>query len=381
MELSEDEKKMIAAFRELHTIPKVESAADLVHYMRHFGDEPETKLLSHQVPRLSIFYGETGKGEVSFQTWKYELRCLLKEKFHSEEAILQGIRRSCKGEAADLLRRTGEGAKVSDIIHVFESTFGVIETQESIMKKLYDCCQQPGETITSYTSRIEELFLKAVEMDAIHGTEGKKKLKSILYQGLTPDLKQWAKFEYQTIEDFEEFKIALRRIENDINTNKQSTTKTKCNSLNKKEDKETSSDTTKELLEKMNAKIDKIEQEVKQQQFTINQQVQAQQTQGFSHGSNYNYGTPQQNHQQFGNNYYQPRQQNYQSRFRGAIRNRGPRHYRYLNDGRGSRPMRGLRSGVGYTPNRPMSYNNFQPQCYNCRGRGHLARNCPSLNL
>lgn len=67
---------------------------------------------SHHFAKISTFYGETGKGEVSFYTWKYEVRCLLEEKVYREEQILQGIRRSCKGEAANILRRLCAGVRL-----------------------------------------------------------------------------------------------------------------------------------------------------------------------------------------------------------------------------------------------------------------------------
>lgn len=59
---------------------------------------------------------------MSFYTWKYEVRCLLQERIYREEQILQGIRRSRKGEAANVLRRLGAGVSVEDILKKFEST-------------------------------------------------------------------------------------------------------------------------------------------------------------------------------------------------------------------------------------------------------------------
>lgn len=89
--------------------------------------------------KFSTFYGETGKGEVSFYTWKYEVRCLLEEKVYREEQILQGIRRSCKGEAANILRRLGAGVSAEEILEKFESTYGHIDSEEMVLKKFYAC--------------------------------------------------------------------------------------------------------------------------------------------------------------------------------------------------------------------------------------------------
>ena len=49
------------------------------------------------------FFGEDGKGEVTYQTWKYEIECLKQEKKYPEDQILLAIRRAAKGEAANIL--------------------------------------------------------------------------------------------------------------------------------------------------------------------------------------------------------------------------------------------------------------------------------------
>ena len=46
---------------------------------------------------------------------------------------------------------------------------------------------------------------------------------------------------------------------------------------------------------------------------------------------------------------------------------------------RGSRGFRGRGRGRGnYQPQRPVGSNTFQPTCWTCNQRGHLQRDCPS---
>ena len=78
-----------------------------------------------QFPRLSIFYGEEGKGEVGYKTWKYEIECLIEEKKYPEDQILLTVRSSAKGEAANILRRLGVNATVKDIFKKFNSNFWI----------------------------------------------------------------------------------------------------------------------------------------------------------------------------------------------------------------------------------------------------------------
>ena len=60
---------------------------------------------THQYPRISTFYGEDNKGEVSWPTFKFEVEALITENIFTEEQILLSIRRAAKGNASDVLRR------------------------------------------------------------------------------------------------------------------------------------------------------------------------------------------------------------------------------------------------------------------------------------
>ena len=108
-EVTEHELKLLVAMRHLKIKPeKVETTEELEKFIKYY--DGGTSL--HQHPRLSIFYGEDGKGEVGFQTWKYEILCLQEEKKYPEDQIFLAIRRSAKGEAANILRRLGVKASV-----------------------------------------------------------------------------------------------------------------------------------------------------------------------------------------------------------------------------------------------------------------------------
>ena len=78
---------------------------------------------------------------VSWATFKFEVEALIVEKVFSEEQIMQGIRRALKGNASDVVRRLGTGVTVRQIMDKLESTFGNIETKESILSKFFSCKQ------------------------------------------------------------------------------------------------------------------------------------------------------------------------------------------------------------------------------------------------
>ncbi|MCG7879679.1 MAG: hypothetical protein JAY75_19795 [Candidatus Thiodiazotropha taylori] len=337
-DITEEELKLIGAMRHLRVKPEgIESAQDFEKYVRSYDHDLVTD--KRTIPRVSIFFGEEGKGEVGFQTWKYEIQCLLHEGKYPEDQLLMAIRRSAKGEAANILRRLGTSATIVDILKKFESTFGDIDSPEIVLKKFYAVEQKSSESLVAYATRIEELFAQACAVGALRPTQ-EEILKSVFYQGLKPPLKQFGNLKYETVKDYDKFKVEMRKIENELNSSqakesKEKETATKCNAINANQSSELKE--MKELLKEMNDRIKTLEDQ-------------------------------KQNVQNYGN-----------VRPRGMYR--GPRHYRG-GFNRGQAP----RGRAQYTPIRPVGTNTFTPKtpgnqnkfrCYSCHQEGHIARNCP----
>ena len=66
--------------------------------------------LRTNVPKLSAFSGEAGKGEVSFNQWRYELQTLRKS--YSDLALREGIQHSLRGAAADVVHNMGPNVQL-----------------------------------------------------------------------------------------------------------------------------------------------------------------------------------------------------------------------------------------------------------------------------
>ena len=65
--------------------------------------------LSYQRPRLTEFAGEA-KSETSFDVWKFEATCLLREHMYPELTIVQCMINSLKGYARNTLLTLPESA-------------------------------------------------------------------------------------------------------------------------------------------------------------------------------------------------------------------------------------------------------------------------------
>ena len=222
-----------------------------------------------------------------------------------------------------------------------ESTFSNIETRESILRNFYSTTQFGNESITTYASRLEEIYTQAVNLKGLKKSDDDI-LKQVLFQGLIPKIKHLAAYKCDTITDYDRFKIELRKIESELKLETEGTTK-KCNAaMNSREYTKGSSESTemKDLLTKLSNRIDNLEKEKHE---------------WFQH----------------------PSQQSYRSYDTpgGRYVNRG-----FRGNSRGlERPgFRRGRGAMGPRLTRPTGSNTFMPTCYNCGGRGHIARRCPN---
>lgn len=347
-DVTEDELAVVSALRGLQFKPgKIESPDDLEKFMHKYPDtskdSSEVKRdVTKQFPKISIFFGETGKGEVSYLTWRYEVQCLMEQGQYSEEVILLSLRRSVKGEAANILRRMGVRARLADILRKFKSTFGEVDTKESILKKFYACSQGEAESVVKYAARVEEVFAEAVEMEALKVSD-EPLLKNIFFQGLRQSLRNTATYKFETTKDYDIFKVEVRKLEDSMKTEK-----IPCQAASNVSEL----GEVKCLLEKLNNRIEKLEQ---------------------------------QQHGQFQQSPPVPRWPRMPSQGGGQFA-RG-------NSGRGQF-LQGTYGRGQYRPQRPTGSNTMRPQiagyfgnlqpdlnetrtCYKCSRQGHIAVHCP----
>lgn len=343
--VSEQDRKLLAAFKSLKEKPdNIESSEDLVKFMTAYSategqtatsqtmrPEPEvrTTMVNLQHPRISTFWGESGKGEVNWDCFKFEVEALLIDGIYSSEQIAQGIRRAVRGEVAEILRRLGPGASVREIMCKLESTYGNIDTAESIMKKFYGCSQQLSENVIEFASRLENYFDRATQLGCLEKSDTHI-LKGVYYQGLRKDLKQLSAYKCDTIKDYDRFKIELRRIEAE---QKESGVTKPCRpttqpgpSMEKEAQPQSEMKEVKDLLQQLNDRIRKLEgKESASEQEKVWRPPAYRGRRGANRG------------------------------YRGGPQSRG-----------------------GHQPSRPIGSTTFGPTCWGCNRKGHTVANCPN---
>ena len=90
------------------------------------------------IPRLHTFSGEElSKVDVPFDTWKFDIECLMRSGLHSEAAISQAARRSLRGHAARTIRILGPDATIQMILPKMTDVYGVVDASETLLAEFY----------------------------------------------------------------------------------------------------------------------------------------------------------------------------------------------------------------------------------------------------
>ena len=194
---------------------KVDFAALLQSNKLGLPDTSMVQLAKVPVPKLPQFSGTDGKGEASYEVWRFEVMCLQKEKIYPDAHILQAIRQSLRGPARDILLTVGETATSAVILEKLNGIYGIVSSNESIIQQFYLEQQKENENVAQYSIRIENMLQKT--KDYISPITKNEMLRSKLWNGLrVPQLRNASRFKYEMERDFNRLRIEIRKIEQDM---------------------------------------------------------------------------------------------------------------------------------------------------------------------
>lgn len=122
---------------------------------------PKPVTVPIQQPRISFFSGENAKGELAFDLWKYEVKCLMMDKSYSSDVIGNAIKKSLRGEAGRVAIQLGPSASIGGLMEKLEN--GTLELRECILAQLYSSKQQSDESVIKWGCRLEDILAKAID--------------------------------------------------------------------------------------------------------------------------------------------------------------------------------------------------------------------------
>lgn len=277
--ISEEEgKKIIEAFEALKLKPKCDTPDDLKKWLEEKSQLGATaKIKTEQTdettkqymnfPRISTFSGSP-RGETSYELWRYEIQCLLNEKVYRHDQILQAIRRSVKGEAANILMRLGPGATIDSIIQKMNSIYDTIDSCQRILGQFYSAQQEENESVSDWGCRLEQIINKAVMHGEVRHSQVDNMLRHAFWGGLRSDLKDISGYIHDKILSFDELRSELRAIEQDHErrkVNKGKKTGPTVMSVTHEEDEASGMDDIKGMLLKLTADVQQLKDDRLQQ--------------------------------------------------------------------------------------------------------------------
>lgn len=184
-----------------------------------------------QRPRIPTFSGDQ-KGEATFEVWKYEVRCILREGNFDETIIVQSLRSSLKGQARNLLLTLSEDVTPEQILDKLEGVYGNVYSSEALLQKFYTEKQQPNQTVADYGMKLESLLQSAIERGHVNPESKDDMLRSKFWSGLRdPLLRNATRHKYDCISSFDTLMREVRAIELELTNSSPNDTVTVSNSV------------------------------------------------------------------------------------------------------------------------------------------------------
>jgi hypothetical protein len=109
------------------------------------------------------FSGDKVKGDASFALWKQEVLGALALNQHSEAHIMQAIRRSLKGSAAEVLLHLASNVTVQALLKHMEDRFGNVLPVGRLLPIFFEATQEEGELAGTWAGRLEDIMAKIQE--------------------------------------------------------------------------------------------------------------------------------------------------------------------------------------------------------------------------
>lgn len=223
-------------------------------------------------PKLPIFSGSEipQKGEVTYEVWSLEVKCLRHIQELPEYSLLQSIRNSLRGCARDVIIPLGENATVDQILDKLEGFYGIVSTGATLMQTFYNDFQKEDETIVSYGTRLEQTLSRAVTRGHIEIAAKDSILRSKFWTGLrSQQLKNSTRHLYDSNIDFKSLLREIRKVESEDAISVKPVQKQKAQQQSSQVDTESKEDKILKQLSDLMDRMKSMERRLEDQQQAI----------------------------------------------------------------------------------------------------------------
>ncbi|KAK7465051.1 hypothetical protein BaRGS_00037790 [Batillaria attramentaria] len=162
-------------------------------------------------PRLALFSGEDK--DARYSPWRAEIIGL--QANHPESTILQAMRRSVKGLAADVLLHLDDSTTLQTALQKLDQMFGCVQPAEKLYELFYTSKQLPSETAVGWACRLERIVADVRCADRNLATEAADSmLRSKFWSGLaSPAMRDALRHRVDSGATFSDILVAARQVE------------------------------------------------------------------------------------------------------------------------------------------------------------------------
>lgn len=167
-------------------------------------------------PKLPMFSGlDPAKGEVRYDQWRYHLQCLVLEG-GADPSIMQAVRQSVRGQAADVMQYLGPKCPPEFIIQKFDSVFGDALSDQQLFQRFYSSKQEGHESVVDWGCRLQRLASKLPDASGLDSEAIVLMLRNQFFSGMRDGkIKEAIRHLYDDGKDFDEQFKAARKVESE----------------------------------------------------------------------------------------------------------------------------------------------------------------------
>ena len=144
----------------------------------------QIKFATTQKPRLPHFSGDPDGKEQPYHQWRYHVMCLINNPSYSDQEILESIRFSLKGTAAEINYCLESSLSPLEVLNQFDISFGDVHSKSLLREEFYSAKQEHDESLVAWSCRLQKMLHSVKEKGAISSDEAVESLKSRFWFGL-----------------------------------------------------------------------------------------------------------------------------------------------------------------------------------------------------